>query len=132
MPVTISMHCDETNMIDKLLEIQTTHNFKTPEDLITALKENNPLITHSSKKNKKEIKKDKKNANDKPKVAKPPSGYMLFSNDNRASVTETAKAALKDGEKYKASETLKKLGAMWSALSDEDKKKWNDKSKASA
>ena len=78
---------------------------------------------------KKETKKEKKEKN-KDKVKKAMSGYMLFSKENRESVTEKAKSVLKEGEKYQASETLKKLGAMWSALSKEEQVKWNEKAHA--
>lgn len=78
---------------------------------------------------KKETKKEKKEKN-KDTVKKAMSGYMLFSKEHRESVTDKAKSLLKEGEKYQASETLKKLGAMWSALSKDEHVKWNDKAHA--
>tara|TARA_R110002074_G_scaffold172331_1_gene334890 strand:- start:3669 stop:4085 length:417 start_codon:yes stop_codon:yes gene_type:complete len=74
--------------------------------------------------------KGKKVVDDTPKVKKAMTGYMMFSKEHRDDVTEKAKSALKEGEKYQASGTVKTLGAMWSALSKEKQIVWNDKAQA--
>lgn len=44
-------------------------------------------------------------------------GYMMFANEKRSSVVEPG---------LKVTEVAKKLGALWRALSDEEKKKYNE------
>jgi len=54
-------------------------------------------------------------------VKKPLSGYMLFNKEERPKV-------LKDHPDLKAKEVITELGKRWKALSDEARKKFNDKS----
>ena len=114
------MNVNESNLIEKMKELISSDNMSANE-LIDVIKDNNFQISYSSKKSNK-VKSD-----DKPKVKRNTNGYMAFNSENRASVVEKAKANLSEGETYKANETIKTLGAMWSALSDKDKKVWNDK-----
>jgi hypothetical protein len=127
MPVMITMHVNESNLIEKMKQIISSDDMSANQ-LINAIQENNFQISYSSKKSNKSNK--VKNSNDKPIVKRNTTGYMAFNSENRASVVEKAKANLGEGEKYKANETIKTLGAMWSALSDNDKKLWNDKALA--
>ena len=56
------------------------------------------------------------------------SGYLVYSAENR----EAVKAKLSvDGAKYKNQDIMTELGAMWKALSEEEKVPWNDKAKSS-
>ena len=73
--------------------------------------------------------KSKKAKSDKPKKAK--SGYLLHNDAEREGIKiKLEKDAEESGETLKSSEIMVALGAHWKALSDDDKKAWNDKAKA--
>ena len=73
--------------------------------------------------------KSKKAKSDKPKKAK--SGYLLHNDAEREGIKiKLEKDAEEAGETLKSSEIMVALGAHWKALSDDDKKAWNDKAKA--
>ena len=81
---------------------------------------------------KKEVKKPKKEKKPKPLDAdgkpkkKRVNGYILFSNSKRDDV----KTQLSTGtDKPKNTEVMVEIAALWRALSDSDKKEWNDKAK---
>ena len=76
----------------------------------------------------KKAKKTKKDDSDdeKPKT-KRVSGYILYSNANRAEAKE--KLAEDSDEKPKNTEVMKELARMWKELSDDEKEVWNDKAK---
>jgi hypothetical protein len=71
---------------------------------------------------KKEVSSDE----EKPKK-KRTSGYLLYSADMRDAVKTKLTA---DGSKLKNQDIMTELGAMWKALSDEEKAPWNEKAKA--
>ena len=78
-----------------------------------------------TKKKSKAVKKEVVSDEEKPKK-KRTSGYLLYSSENR----EVAKTKLTaDGAKLKNQDIMTELGAMWQALSDEEKAVWNDKAK---
>jgi hypothetical protein len=64
---------------------------------------------------------------EKPKK-KRTSGYLLYSADTREAVKTKLTT---DGAKLKNQDIMTELGAMWKALSDEDRAKWNEKAKGS-
>jgi hypothetical protein len=64
---------------------------------------------------------------EKPKK-KRTSGYLLYSADTREAVKTKLTS---DGAKLKNQDIMTELGAMWKALSEEDRTKWNDKAKGS-
>ena len=78
-----------------------------------------------TKKKSKAAKKEVVSDEEKPKK-KRTSGYLLYSSENRE-VVKTKLTA--DGAKLKNQDIMTKLGAMWQALSDEEKAEWNDKAK---
>jgi len=78
------------------------------------------------KKKPKAVKKDVSSDEEKPKK-KRTSGYLLYSADKRDAVKAKLTA---DGAKLKNQDIMTELGAMWKALSDEEKASWNDKAKA--
>ena len=92
------------------------------------------IPTHTKKEDtkkdtkEKKAKKTKKDDSDdeKPKT-KRVSGYILYSNANRAEVKE--KLAEDSDEKPKNTEVMKELARMWKELSDDEKEVWNDKAK---
>ena len=78
-----------------------------------------------AKKKAKAAKKEVSSDEEKPKK-KRTSGYLLYSSENRE-VVKTKLTA--DGAKLKNQDIMTELGAMWQALSDEEKAMWNDKAK---
>ena len=78
-----------------------------------------------TKKKSKAAKKEVASDEEKPKK-KRTSGYLLYSSENRE-VVKTKLTA--DGAKLKNQDIMTELGAMWQALSDEEKAGWNDKAK---
>jgi hypothetical protein len=64
---------------------------------------------------------------EKPKK-KRTSGYLLYSADTREAVKTKLTT---DGAKLKNQDIMTELGAMWKALSEEERTKWNDKAKGS-
>ena len=62
---------------------------------------------------------------DKP-TKKRTSGYLLYSSENREAVKTKLTA---DGTKLKNQDIMTELGAMWLALSDEERAEWNAKAK---
>ena len=77
------------------------------------------------KKKAKVVKKDVSSDEEKPKK-KRTSGYLLYSADMREAVKTKLSA---DGAKLKNQDIMTELGAMWKALSDEEKASWNEKAK---
>lgn len=72
----------------------------------------------------------KTEGDDKPKVKRGPTGYLLFTADARPTVKEEMEAELDEGEKLKPQLIVTELAARWKALSDEEKAVWNEKAKA--
>jgi hypothetical protein len=64
---------------------------------------------------------------EKPKK-KRTSGYLLYSADTREAVKTKLTT---DGAKLKNQDIMTELGAMWKALSEEERTKWNEKAKGS-
>tara|TARA_E500000178_G_C16825236_1_gene663437 strand:- start:543 stop:884 length:342 start_codon:yes stop_codon:yes gene_type:complete len=81
----------------------------------------------TEKKAKKEKKKSKDTDDDEPKKKKGPSGYLLYSKAMRDEAKD--KLAKGSDEKPKSTEIMKELGAMWKALSDDEREGWNEKAK---
>ena len=92
------------------------------------LKADVPVVpVPDAKKKAKAVKKEVVSDDEKPKK-KRTSGYLLYSADKR----EAVKAKLTAGDaKLKNQDIMTELGAMWKALSDEDRAVWNDKAKGS-
>ena len=94
---------------------------KAPKKRVTTPKADKPKKDKSDK--------PKKDKSDKPKKAK--SGYLLHNDAEREGIKiKLEKDAEESGETLKSSEIMVALGAHWKALSDDDKKAWNDKAKA--
>ena len=74
-------------------------------------------------------KKSKKSKEDKPKVKKAKSGYLLHNDAERSTIkAQLEKEAEESGVTLKSTDIITALGAHWKALSDDEKKNWNDKS----
>ena len=91
------------------------------------LKADAPVVVPvpDAKKKAKAVKKEASSDEEKPKK-KRTSGYLLYSSENRE-VVKTRLTA--DGAKLKNQDIMTELGAMWQALSDEEKAGWNDRAK---
>ena len=85
-----------------------------PTDETTAKKEKKP---------KKEKKEAASSDDEKPKRV---SGYILFSKALRDEATDTIRSSAEPDAKIKSTDVMKELGRMWKALTDEEKKPWNE------
>jgi len=86
-----------------------------------------PVAKEKPIKKTKVVKKDVISDEEKPKK-KRTSGYLLYSADTREAVKTKLTT---DGAKLKNQDIMTELGAMWKALSEEERTKWNDKAKGS-
>ena len=70
---------------------------------------------------------NKKASNDeKPKTKRGLSGYNLYQREERATVVAELQES---GNDFKSKEVMSLLGPRWKALSDDERKVWNDKAK---
>ena len=108
------------DLLEKQLALLLANQNKTPDS---------PVEEKPAKKAKapKAIKKDVSSDDEKPKTTRT-SGYIIFSKAMRDDAVSKLSA---DGATYKNQDVMTELGAMWKALSDEDKQPWNAKAKAS-
>lgn len=86
-----------------------------------------PEVKEKPGKKSKAVKKEVSSDEEKTKK-KRTSGYLIYSAENREAVKTKLSA---DGAKYKNQDIMTELGAMWKALSEEEKAPWNDKAKSS-
>ena len=107
------------DLLEKQLALLLANQNKTPDS---------PVEEKPVKKVKvaKLTKKESSSDDEKPKK-KRTSGYIVFSKDMRDDALAKLSA---DGASYKNQDVMTKLGAMWKALSDEDKQSWNAKAVA--
>ena len=74
-----------------------------------------------------------KSSGNKEETAKKPkakTGYLVFSSEKREEVKEMLEK--ESGEAPKPKDVISKLGAVWKALSDEERQVYNDKAKKMA
>ena len=76
--------------------------------------------------------KAKKDAGDKPKSKRAPTGYLTFAASVRAETKEELLAELEEGEKLLPQAVVTAIAAKWKALTDEERGEWNETAKASA
>jgi hypothetical protein len=82
-----------------------------------------------AKKPKKSKKSSDSDSEDKPKV-KRVSGYILYSNANRAEVKADLSAKNEDATgKFINNEVMKELGRLWKELPTDEQDEWNSKAK---
>jgi hypothetical protein len=86
-----------------------------------------PDVKEKPIKKAKVVKKEVISEEEKPKK-KRTSGYLLYSADTREAVKTKLTT---DGAKLKNQDIMTELGAMWKALSEEERTKWNEKAKGS-
>ena len=86
------------------------------------------VVVKTPKKTKKSKDEPSSDDEDKPKKKRGPSGYILFSKENRGDAI--AKLLVGD-EKPKNTEVMKQVAQMWQELDAEEKAEWNAKAKES-
>lgn len=73
----------------------------------------------------KKIARTKGDGESKPKTKRGPTGYLMFSADQRAMVKEELTEGLVDGTKLAPQAVVKELAVRWKALDDEERDDWN-------
>ena len=86
------------------------------------------VVVKTPKKAKKSKDEPSSDDEDKPKKKRGPSGYILFSKENRGDAI--AKLLVGD-EKPKNTEVMKQVAQMWQELDADEKAEWNAKAKES-
>ena len=66
---------------------------------------------------------------DKPKVKRGPTGYLLYAAAIRTTVKAEMQAALPEGEKLKPQATVTEIAKRWKAETDEVRADWNEQAK---
>lgn len=102
--------------MDKAKKGNKSKNASVEKNLKNAKKEKTD--SRASSKDKRDSKKDKDKEDKAPRI---PSGYLLFTKDERPNV-------VKDNPDMKAKEIMTELGKRWRELSDGEKNKYNAKS----
>jgi hypothetical protein len=72
----------------------------------------------------------KTDGDDKPKVKRGPTGYLMFTADARPGVKAEMENDIAEGEKLKPQLVVTELAARWKALPEEERSVWNEKAKA--
>ena len=62
---------------------------------------------------------------DKPKTKRGPTGYLLFSKEERPAAKETMMADLEEDTKLKPQDVVREIASRWKALSETEKAVWN-------
>jgi hypothetical protein len=62
---------------------------------------------------------------DKPKTKRGPTGYLLFSKEERPAAKETLMADLEEDTKLKPQDVVREIASRWKALSETEKAVWN-------
>ena len=111
-------------MLEKNIQIPTKTESKT--DAKGKAKDEKPKAKAKTKAKAKD-----EDGDDKPKK-KRTSGYIIYSNANRAEVKERLAEEADDGDKPKNTDVVKELARMWKELHDDEKEIWNTKAKESS
>ena len=117
--VTNAQIVQRVELLEKQLALLLANNSKTTEQVV----EEKPGKKTKSVKVAKSAKKESSSDDEKPKK-KRTSGYIIFSKAMRDDAIAKLSA---DGATYKNQDVMTELGAMWKALSDEEKDEWKSK-----
>jgi hypothetical protein len=71
----------------------------------------------------------KTEGDEKPKVKRGPTGYLLFTADARPGVKAEMEAELEEGVKLKPQLVVGEIAKRWQALDDDEKAEWTEKAK---
>ena len=113
----------QTNMSAKQLEARISQL----EKLVSTLNEKTESLTISESTTKVKKEKSTVNKDGTPKKPKAKTGYLIFSSEKREDIKKMLQE--ENGEPPKPKDVISKLGAVWKALTDDDKKVFNDKAK---
>ncbi len=87
----------------------------------------------SPKKDKeKSVAKKEKKASDETKPKRPKTGYLLYQAETRAEVVAALTEELEDGAKLQGKDVIRGIAAKWKALSEEERKEWQQRAKDAA
>ncbi len=88
----------------------------------------------SPKKEKKEksVAKKEKKASDDSKTKRPKTGYLLYQAETRAEVVAALTEELEDGAKLQGKDVIRGIAAKWKALSEQERKEWQQRAKDAA
>jgi len=81
---------------------------------------------------KSKAKAKKETGDDKPKVKRAKTGYLLYADEVRDEVKMTLTAELEDGEKLKPQDVVKAIAIRWKEEDQEERDQWNAKAKTPA
>jgi hypothetical protein len=104
-------------------DAEEANRFLATDDLKIVRKRGPPT---SPKATKPTTKKDKE---EKPKVKRGKTGYLLYADEVRAEVKSSLTAELGEDEKLKPQEIVKAIAVMWKAVDQEVRDEWNAKAK---
>jgi hypothetical protein len=116
----------ESNMSAKQLESRVAQL----EQLVATLHTKADAISSTETSTKVKKEKSTVNKDGTPKKPKAKTGYLVFSSEKREDIKKMLEE--ESGEAPKPKDVISKLGAVWKALSDDEKKVFNDKAKAMA
>lgn len=100
------------------------------EQLVATLQTKADAITSVEESTKAKKEKSTVNKDGTPKKPKAKTGYLVFSSEKREDIKKMLEE--ESGEAPKPKDVISKLGAVWKALTDDEKKVFNDKAKAMA
>lgn len=113
----------QSNMSAKQLESRIAQL----EQLVATLQTKADSLTSSETSPKTKKEKSTVNKDGTPKKPKAKTGYLVFSSEKRDDIKKMLEE--ETGESPKPKDVISKLGAVWKALSDDEKKVFNDKAK---
>lgn len=120
--ITNAQLAQRVEVLEKQLALLLANHSKVSNQVV----DEKPVVKKT--KGTKSPKKDTSSDDDKPKK-KRTSGYIIFSKAMRDDAVAKLSA---DGATYKNQEVMTELGAMWNALSDDEKEEWRSKAVAVA
>ena len=119
--ITNAQLAQRVEVLEKQLALLLANHSKVSNPVV----DEKPVVKKT--KGAKSPKKDTSSDDDKPKK-KRTSGYIIFSKAMRDDAVAKLSA---DGATYKNQDVMTELGAMWNALSDDEKDEWRSKVVAS-
>jgi hypothetical protein len=97
-----------------------------PSEALEFLGESEPKLVQKRGSGPKNAKAKPKDAEAKPKAKRPPTGYLIFSKENREQTRQDLSLKLGEGEKLKPQLVVKELAARWAALGEEEREAWKE------
>ena len=119
--ITNAQLAQRVEVLEKQLALLLANHSKVSNQVV----DEKPVVKKT--KGAKSPKKESSSDDDKPKK-KRTSGYIIFSKAMRDDAVAKLSA---DGATYKNQDVMTELGAMWKALSDDEKEEWRSKVVAS-